>query len=134
MYLLSTGTASSHKALSNSNPLVVAAGTTVTVSFANNPVPTMLAGQGPFSWVSSTHVFNPTGLTTTAGTYQVDEAGYTLCGTTASAVDYSGQWFVDQKGTFSVPEFSLGPMLVVAAGLVGLVLIRKSMLVPQTKI
>ena len=133
-YLLSTGTSSSHKALSNSNPLVVAAGVAVTVPFANNPVPTMIAGQGPFSWVSTTGVFNPTGLTTTSGTYQVDEAGYTLCGTTASNVDYSAQWFVDQKGYSYVPEFSLGPMLVVAVGLVGLVLIRKSVVVPKAKI
>jgi hypothetical protein len=133
-YLLSTGTASSHKALSNSNPLVVAAGTTVTVSFANNPVPTMIAGQGPFSWVSTKGVFNPTGLTSTSGSYQVDEQGYALCGTTASNVEFTAQWYVDQKSSFSVPEFAMGPMLVVALGLVGLVLIRKSIVVPQPKV
>jgi hypothetical protein len=90
----------------------------------------MLAGQGPFSWVSTTGVFNPTGLTTTSGSYLVDEQGYTLCGTTTTNVEYSAQWYVDQKAYSYVPEFSLGPMLVVAIGLVGLVLIRKSVVVP----
>ena len=132
-YLLSTGTASKHKALSNSNPLVVAAGAIVTVPFANDPVPTMIAGQGPFSWVSS-GVFNPTGLTSTSGTYQVDEQGYTLCGTTTTSVQFSAQWYVDQRGYSIVPEFSFGPMIVVALGLVGLVLIRKAVVVPQPKI
>ena len=133
VYLLSTGTSSSHKSLSNANPLFVAAGTTVVVPFANNPVPTMIAGQGPFSWASK-GLFNPTGLTSTSGTYQVDEQGYTLCGTATTSVEYTAQWYVDQKATFSVPEFSLGPMLVVALGLVGLVLIRKSVVLPQPKI
>jgi len=133
VYLLGTGTSSSHKALSNSNPLVIAAGSTVTVAFANNPVPTMIAGQGPFSWLSK-GVFNPTGLTSTSGTYQIDEAGYTLCGTTSSNVDYTAQWFVDQKGTATVPEFGVGAVAVAAVGLVGLALIRKKMVVPQAKI
>jgi len=129
-YLLETGTASKHKALSNTNPLVVAAGTTVVVPFANNPVPTMIAGQGPFSWASTKGVFNPTGLTSTSGNYQVDEQGYTLCGTTAVNVEFTAQWYVDQKASFSVPEFGLGPMLVVALGMVGLVLVRKRLVVP----
>jgi len=130
VYLLGTGP---HKALSSSNPLVIAAGSTVTVPFANSPVPTMIAGQGPFSWLGK-GTFNPTGLTSTSGTYQIDESGYTLCGTTSSSVDYTAHWFVDQKGTFSVPEFGAGAVAVAAVGLVGLALIRKKMVVPQAKI
>ena len=133
VYLLSTGTSSSHKPLSSTNPLIVAAGTIVSVPFANNPVPTTLAGQGPFSWVSG-GLFNPTGLTTTSGTYQVDEAGYTLCGTTAANVQFTAKWFVDARGTFSVPEFGAGAVAVAAVGLLGLVLIRKRMVVPQARI
>jgi len=95
----------------------------------------MIAGQGPFSWESTPgNVFNPTGLTTTSGNYQVDEAGYTLCGTTASNVQFSARWFVDAKGMFTVPEFGAGAVAVAAVGLIGLALIRKRMVVPQAKI
>ena len=126
-YLLGTGTSSSYKALSNTNALYVPASMNIGVPFANNPVPTTLNGEGPFSWIQGgkPSIFNPTGMTSVTGTYQVDESGYTLCGTTPSNVQFQARWFVDQKATFGVPEFPLGSVVMVAVAFAGLALVRK---------